>query len=166
MAVTPVSPTAGQLVDKTFWDAQIYQQFVDLYAGWTPFTPTWKATTTNPAIGNGAMAGAYKMIGKTVFLQITMVMGSTTTFGSGQWQFDLPSTPGTPVRKTTFAAFAIDSSAGLRWPGTCEVLANTNTGISRIVTGAGGTGTAITSAVPFTWTTSDELMISGTYEVS
>src|SRR4051812_11309895 len=141
MAVTPVSPSAGQLIDKTFWDAQIYQQFVDLYAAWTAFTPAWKATTSNPAIGNGTMNGAYKQIGKTVHVQYYLLMGSTTTFGSGQWQFDLPSGPGAPVRKATFVANMADASAGLRWPATCEVLSSLTNGINRIVSGAGGTGT-------------------------
>lgn len=162
----PVSPTAGQNIDKTFWDAEVYQRWVDLFAAWTAFTPVWTATTSNPVIGNGTMNGAYKQIGKTVFVQYYLLMGSTTTFGSGQWRFDLPSGPGAPVRKATFAANMADASAGLRWPATCEVLAALTNGINRVVSGAGGTGTALTSAVPFTWTTSDELMITGMYEVA
>ena len=59
-------------------------------ATWTSFTPTWTATTTNPVIGNGTLAGKYIKIGKTVIAQYHLVAGSTTTFGSGNYRFSLP----------------------------------------------------------------------------
>ena len=60
----------------------------------------WKAATTNPALGNGTWNGYYQQINKTVFVRIRIKMGSTTTYGSGAYRFDLPVT----ARTTGWAA--------------------------------------------------------------
>ena len=35
-------------------------------ASWTSFTPTWTASTSNPAIGNGTLRGYYLKIGRMI----------------------------------------------------------------------------------------------------
>jgi hypothetical protein len=57
---------------------------------WTQYTPTWTASPSNPVIGNGTMLARYRITGKTLYWRLTMVMGSTTTFGSGTWSWSLP----------------------------------------------------------------------------
>lgn len=57
---------------------------------WTTYTPTWGAVTTAPALGNGTIAGRYCIMGKTAHVRITLVTGSTTTFGTGAWTWTLP----------------------------------------------------------------------------
>ena len=57
---------------------------------WQSYTPTWTADTTNPAIGNGTLAGRYVVIGKLCTYVLGLVMGTTTTYGSGNWAFSLP----------------------------------------------------------------------------
>lgn len=59
---------------------------------WTSYTPTWTAVTTNPVIGNGTITGAYNKIGRLVTGYITVTMGGTTTYGSGQYNLSLPLT--------------------------------------------------------------------------
>ena len=59
---------------------------------WVSYTPTWTGASTNPVIGNGTLAGYYKQVGKTVYCRIEVVMGSTTTYGSGAYSWALPVT--------------------------------------------------------------------------
>jgi hypothetical protein len=58
---------------------------------WTAYTPTWTAPTTNPVLGNGTLTGQYMVQnGKTVHYRIVLIMGSTTTYGSGMYLLSLP----------------------------------------------------------------------------
>lgn len=57
---------------------------------WTAYTPTLAAATSNPEIGNGTIEGRYQKIGLLVHVEILIVIGSTTTLGSGQWRVGLP----------------------------------------------------------------------------
>lgn len=60
-------------------------------SAWTSYNPSWTAITTNPAIGNGSIVGAYMEVGgKTIVGRITINIGSTTTAGSGSYRFSLP----------------------------------------------------------------------------
>lgn len=61
--------------------------------GGQAWTPTWKADTTNPSIGNGALSARYTRIGGTIFAMIFLQFGSTTNAGSGSWNFSYPVTP-------------------------------------------------------------------------
>lgn len=56
----------------------------------TAYTPTWKADTTDPSLGNGTSGGRYGAFGKILFLSFYVNMGSTTSYGSGDWYFPLP----------------------------------------------------------------------------
>ena len=58
--------------------------------GWTSYTPTWTAGTTNPTIGNAVRTGRYQRFEKTCHVAIRLVPGSTTAFGSGGYRFGLP----------------------------------------------------------------------------
>jgi hypothetical protein len=53
-------------------------------------TATWTAVTSNPAIGDGAITGRYMRVGDWVEGQIRIVMGSTTTYGSGTYRLTVP----------------------------------------------------------------------------
>lgn len=132
------------------------QDFIN--TAWTSFTPTWSGSVTNPALVDGTVAAAYKQIGKTVHFRIHYTFGPNTTFGSGAYGFTLPVTP---AQSQTAAALCIDSSAAQRFPGAAWITAGS--GIFRVAEGAGG-NVGISSTVPFTWATTDELIISGTYE--
>lgn len=58
---------------------------------WTPYTPTWTASVSDPAIGNGSIVGRYQMVGpKTCAARFSVTGGSTTSIGSGNYLFGLP----------------------------------------------------------------------------
>ncbi len=56
----------------------------------TAYTPVWSANGTAVSLGNGTVTGSYKWVGKWCRIRITLTMGSTTTFGTGFYQFTLP----------------------------------------------------------------------------
>jgi len=60
----------------------------------TNYTPTLSSAGTQPAIGNGTIAGRWLRTGSLIKVSIQFAPGSTTTFGTGELQFSLP-TPNT-----------------------------------------------------------------------
>jgi hypothetical protein len=54
------------------------------------YSPTWTAATTNPVIGNGSISGRYQVVDKMVIGFFKILMGSTTTFGSGEYRVSPP----------------------------------------------------------------------------
>lgn len=129
---------------------------------WSTFTPTWTATTTNPGIGNGTLVGRYRQTGKTVDFYIGLLMGSTTTYGSGAWLFALPSAPLSALRWPA-QVVAFDASAGQQFAGPAAWVSS----LSRLAPNTGVSPTAsVLSTSPFTWATSDTLVITGTYEAA
>ncbi|TQS29124.1 hypothetical protein [Microbispora sp. KK1-11] len=162
----PVIPAAGLLEDKTFWDAEVYQKWVDLYAGWTAYTPTWSTSNaTQPSVGNGTLTGAYRAVGKTVFFRLRFQAGSTTTFGDGLWSFSLP-VGYAPTAVQAAPGVAIGPSSA-RYPIGCYL--TSGNGVYRMpVNGSGGirTNLGATVDVPFEWGSGHQIIIAGVYEAS
>jgi hypothetical protein len=61
-----------------------------LQAPWTAYIPTWTASGSAPAIGNGNLGGRYKIVGKTCTFAIELNAGSSTNGGAGPFNFALP----------------------------------------------------------------------------
>jgi len=59
-------------------------------SSWQSFSPTWTGTGSNPVIGNGFLTGHWRQVGDSIEIDIEMKSNTTTTFGTGDWQFDLP----------------------------------------------------------------------------
>ena len=81
-------------------------------AAWESWTPVWTASTTNPVIGNGTISGSYTRINKLVIAEGAIIMGSTTTYGTGTYRISLPF--GTAVSQNGAVGYAtiFDASAG------------------------------------------------------
>jgi hypothetical protein len=69
---------------------------------WADYTPAWTSTGTQPALGNGTLTGRFAQVGKTVFVILRWVLGSTSTQGTGTWAWSLP--PGLPALVDTLVA--------------------------------------------------------------
>lgn len=54
------------------------------------YAPTWTGGSSNPAIGNGTLAGYYTRQGRVIVYTFSLDIGSTTTMGTGEWRFSLP----------------------------------------------------------------------------
>lgn len=158
----PSSPPEGMVVYETdtdlirVWTGSAWGLLLDA-TGWTSYTPTWTALSTNPVLGNGQISGSYKQVGKTVHATGQILMGSTTTYGSGAWLVSTPTTAAGAaiavgsalIRSSTVAANRIGGSVEFNTPSTLAFY------------GAGG---AVASTVPFTWAINDRLRWSITYE--
>jgi hypothetical protein len=134
-------------------------------SAWTSYNPTWTAASSNPVLNNGTMTGSYKLIGKTCFVRGRLLMGTTTTYGTGAWYIGLP--------------FAAASDYGVQIP--VSMLDNGLNWYSGLMNGGrfGSTtvteiqwqntsavAVGITSTVPFTWGNLDELSWNGSYEIA
>jgi hypothetical protein len=132
---------------------------------WTTYTPTWTAASVNPVIGNGTIEGWYKVIGKTCFVRGNIAMGSTTTFGTGEWYVSMPFT-------------ASHADAILM---TAQLLDNGSAWYNAVLNGAragfnyktaiqyqavGGTANDVNATQPFTWATSDRFLWNGSFEIA
>lgn len=131
-------------------------------AAWTTYTPTWAGATTNPVIGNGTLTGAYRQIGKTIWVRITMTMGTTTTYGSGGWTWTLPS----QARTVAGHSFPVWTGGMLMR----DISASTyhSTHMWSVLSGGTTIGTipTINSTSPMTWASTDYMTINVLYEAA
>lgn len=131
---------------------------------WSTYSPTWTAASTNPAIGNGTIAGRYVQVGKTVHFRVVITMGSTTTYGTGQWSVTLPvASVAAGVQDLIGEAFIGGGVYPLRGriaTGTSTVLLYCDP------TTAGGFLRSVTATTPGTWINATVLVIQGTYEAA
>ena len=133
---------------------------------WTNYTPTWSASPTPPAIGNGTIVGRYKELdGTTLAISIVVTMGTTTTFGSGGWTFTLPAGQTATARTQVFAALCTDVSAVVLHSATARVSSGGTT-IDAIIAADGSGSRVVSNTIPFTWASTDVLVISGIIEVT
>jgi hypothetical protein len=127
------------------------------------YTPTWASTGTQPAIGNGVLTGTYGRIGKLVVFNFICSMGSTTTFGTGDYSFALPVTAdAAAVGVAIFKAWVFDSGTNY-YEGSGRMADATKLYIN---THLMGTGTSISATVPITFAVNDQIRVSGSYIAS
>jgi hypothetical protein len=81
-------------------------------AVWETWTPVWTASTTNPVIGNGSISGNYCRFNKTVIAEGSIIMGSTTTYGTGTYRISLPFGTAVVTNGSVGYATLFDASAG------------------------------------------------------
>ncbi len=134
--------------------------------GWTAYTPQWTAASSNPAINNGTIQGYYKVVGKTCFVRGNIAMGSTTTFGSGEWYVSMPFTA-SHADGILMSATLLDNGsawynatmngarAGFNHKAAIQYQHNSN-----------GTAVEINPTQPFTWTNGDRFIWNGSYEIA
>lgn len=130
---------------------------------WADYTPTWTSSGTAPSLGDGNISGRYLQIGKTVFVRLHLVLGSTTTTGSGNWRFSLPvaaaSSDGV-VMPATYLDNGVSWYTGLV---NCEYDGDTDYVVPLLGSSPSG---AVTSTAPFTWNSGDALTFNGSYEAA
>jgi hypothetical protein len=142
-----------------------YKEFARSVASgvWQAYTPTWNGSTSNGTIGNGSLSGRYAISGNTVFYEVALTIGSTSTLAVGSWSFSLP------VGKRNDAFVNIGASGS--WFGgrsgvnfymshafydtakAYPILANNPLG-------------QVSNVSPIAWTTGDVLILGGSYEMA
>lgn len=126
----------------------------------TSYSPSWTASSSNPAIGNGTITASYTINGRRVTVSLKLECGSTTTFGSGEFRFSLPVTAAASPTNSIGSAKMLDDGVSFR-VGVAEVAAS---GTYFTVTPDSG-ATACTAAVPFTWGTNDTMWVTLEYAI-
>jgi len=127
---------------------------------WTAYTPT----ITNFTLGNGTVTARYKQIGKTLFVQAKIVFGSTSSI-TGSLNFTMPFS--TKIGNMQGIANIALQDVGV---GTWKAFSADASGAGFFIYVENATGTyvrdsAISSTVPFTWTTNDTISITAMTEV-
>lgn len=135
---------------------------------WASYTPTVGGTLTE---GNGTKTASYAQQGLLVFFRIRFIFGTTSSLSAGVPTFTLPVTARNVIPYGSVEVLYKDASAAsssVSWTlGFGEFTSTTVLSIYR--TAAGGSyvdSGELSSTIPFTWTTSDEIRIAGWYEAA
>jgi len=151
---------------KTAWDASpLLEADINTYlthtgGAWDSYTPT----LTNITLGNGTLVGDYWRAGRGVFFKVKLTFGSTTSV-SGQMVVGLPVAYADGNDIETAVALMYDASAVARYVGKVQAITTTTVAANAINSSATYlTETTSSSTIPFTWTTSDILIVAGFYE--
>ncbi|MER7905369.1 hypothetical protein ABTX84_19065 [Streptomyces sp. NPDC095614] len=132
--------------------------------GWTPYTPTWTAGTTNPTVGNAVRTGRYQRFEKTCHLAIRLVPGSTTGFGSGAYLFGLPFPAADDVVEYVGSARL---TAGSTYIGQCFAGPGaTEMNVTFPASATPATAANMTQAAPATFASGHILRLSLTYQTA
>lgn len=127
---------------------------IDALVGeWTTYTPSWVGSVTNPVVGNGTLLGRYMKVNKIVFVDVYLLAGSTTTYGSGSYTFALPPFAAADINGQTGHAM-LYHAGGLETVGSI-LLPTTATFTARAISLGTGPG-MITPTLPFTWANNDQ----------
>jgi len=156
-----LAPTFGRVLleyDDTFADR--WRVIAHEQGDWITYTPTWVGSGSNPAIGDGSLVGRYYLRGKVVDLQILVVAGSTTTYGTGTYTWALPLTAASAFG--TFPAWILDNSAGAAYIGIGRLFSTTTVGVY----GTANPAVQVAATSPVTFAVNDQIWISGTYRLA
>jgi hypothetical protein len=159
--------TSGLWKNQTASEAGLVTSADFSNTAWTVYTPTITADGGGFSLGNGVASGRYKQIGKTVFFHAKLVYGSTTSPGSGHWNFSLPVTA--YDTNFTFSASILDS--GVAWYGGIgngNYTGSTTSFAVNVTSPNAGVSTwvVVGNGDPFTWGNADNITISGSYEAA
>lgn len=116
------------------------------------YSPAWTAITTNPVLGNGSLRALYRLTNDLCELWLRLLVGSTTTFGSGSWQFAMPR-PATKIPQIG-ELLLLDVSSTTRYAGACRI----DPGSNLLYSITHAATTPVAAATPFTWAVNDELL--------
>lgn len=158
----PGSPAEGMVIAETDTNYLMQYsgsawQYVTNSGGGTSYTPTWGGAFS---IGNGTSTGAYTRVGPLVFFTARLLFGSTSAVSAAAGTVTLPVTAtGTPAgsgRVDYYDASATTYTMGFLIYGT------TTATLYRTAAGGSYVDSAnLSSTIPFTWTTSDEVLCGG-----
>lgn len=162
---TPRTWVIAEVVSAAEMNTEIRDAITGLQASWTSYTPSWTATGTAPAIGNGQLLGKWQQIGKSIDVQINVIPGSTTTFGTGSYSFSVPvASDSTPAITAIGGAYLLGTD---HWIGVTVI----SPGASAItiqlpISTTNPRTTAMTNTSPETFANASQLRLTVRYEAA
>lgn len=133
-----------------------------LQSAWVADTPTWTSTGTAPALGNGILTRRWAQIGKTVFFQIFLQIGSTTTIGTLNYRWGLPVAAQANQGGTIGQLRFFDQSVGNTYVGFTDIVDANNVQGLTVASPAG----VFNAAVPVVPAVNDTYFVRGQYEAA
>lgn len=131
---------------------------------WQSWTPTW----ANLTVGNGTLNAYYVQLGKLVFVRVNFVLGSTSSVGDVRMSFPVaPQTTGISLIHNLLGSTIYRDANGSQFVG--KLRFETSTTLRFVIENVASTYptiTAISSSIPFTWTTNDILTTKFFYEAA
>ena len=132
-------------------------------ARWFDYTSAWLATTTNPTLGNGTLTAKYSKFGFLTHFKIKLVVGSTSTIGTGtQYYFRLPDdgvVDAAPIGRVTLW----DQSLNAYYFYDARI-AVTGADPYDLMIMQSNTGAYCNPTAPFTFAAGDWIVVQGAYE--
>jgi hypothetical protein len=173
VCTSTTKPTLGLYPGYTIWQTDI--KLLAVYNGstwdnisypasnaaWPTYAAAWTGGVTNPTLGNGTATYKFLQIGKMVHIKGKILMGSTTTFGSGTWFVSLPVTAADVVGAGSCIIFD-SSTPATQEGGSCNLSSST---ALQFFPGSGG-GTVKANNPMAAWASGDILTWSMDYEAA
>ncbi len=141
---------------------------------WSAWTPTWTTVSgTAPAYGNATVDCKYAQSADTVFFEMEITFGSTSTFGdavnTANWRFSLPVTAA-ETQLISGMGEVQGSSTPERWPVRARVDTTTTFQVEcsgRNYNNTANTNSGIVDAVtPLTWASTHRILLYGHYQAA
>ena len=134
-------------------------QYPTFSTQWLTYLPTF----TNLTVGNGTLTVRYLVDEKYWYIEGCLIFGSTSSI-SGTVSFTLPYTNVAAGQAHPFGlSTLVDNGTGVFY-GDLVYFSSTTARIRAIsASGTYASSTPLSSTVPFTWTTGDEISFSGTF---
>lgn len=155
---TPRTWVAAETVTAALMNSDIRDPLTALSAAWTSYTPTLSSFTA----GNGTAAGYYQRFGKTIDFYAAFTFGSTSAAAANYPQLTLPATAARPLIPVHGGFW--DASASAYYLAVAYLSSTTNATLA--MPGTNGVRTILSTTLPFTWTTSDQIIVGGRYEAA
>lgn len=146
---------AGLIPDGDDFDT-VRDALASVSDAWGAYAPAWTSSGTQPALGNGSLTGFYRRTGKQVEARISLIMGTTTTYGTGLWMLSLPVTATT----TNQCGVCLLKDTGTADKAGMVYMQSTTT-----VTPVSSTA-VVTATSPHTWASTDQVQVYISYEAA
>jgi hypothetical protein len=123
----------------------------------------WSPAWTNLTVGDGTSTGRYTKFGRTVFVEVDFLLGSTSVVGSSPEINNLPFASAADFQ--SFGGGSYTDAGTNTDQASCFVVANSNRLIPfrYNISGSRALQTAISATTPFTWAANDRIRLSVTY---
>lgn len=118
------------------------------------YTVIWTGSVSNPVLNDGTLAAHFLFVGNLVWVQIELVTGSLTTYGSGTWAFSLPATLGGSLTLVTYLGFVFNAGSGLQYAAFTSFAGSVTSFVLIDIL----TGSPVSSTVPFAWSVAGSVL--------